>query len=279
MNTVLTTTAFAATAGFTLDAIDPGSTQGFDGGKTAGTQALADGAGEFSRLQEQLFAQSLRGATRSVLLVVQAMDTAGKGGIVDHVLGQVNPQGVQAFSFKAPTDEEKQHDFLWRIRRRLPTPGHIGVFDRSHYEDVLIHRVRGLSTPAVIEQRYGIINDFEAEVAATGTTIIKVMLHISAAEQKDRLAKRLDDPTKQWKYNPADVDERALWPAYMETYQVAIERTSTPIAPWYVVPADHKWFARLAVRGLLVDALQRLELDWPAADFDVEAEKERLARS
>jgi PPK2 family polyphosphate:nucleotide phosphotransferase len=279
MVTALDAAGFAAAPGFSLDAIDTAATPGFDGHKAAGTRALADGADEFAELQEKLFAQSLRDGTRSVLLVVQAMDTAGKGGIVDHVLGQVNPQGVQAFSFKAPTDEERQHDFLWRIRKRLPTPGHIGVFDRSHYEDVLIHRVRGLSTPEVIEERYGLINDFEAEVAASGTLIVKVMLHISAAEQKDRLSKRLDDPTKHWKYNPADVDERALWPAYMEAYQLAIERTSTPIAPWYVIPADHKWFARLAVQQLLVDALRRLELDWPPADFDVEAEKERLARS
>jgi PPK2 family polyphosphate:nucleotide phosphotransferase len=268
-----------AAAGFSLSSIDTGSTPGFSGGKHDGHDALAAGAAELSDLQEKLFASAVHGGTASVLLVVQAMDTAGKGGIVRHVLGQVNPQGVQAFSFKAPTEEEKQHDFLWRITKRLPTAGHIGVFDRSHYEDVLIHRVRGLSTPDVIEERYGLINEFEAEVVAAGTTIVKVMLHISADEQKERLGERLADPDKHWKYNPTDVDERRYWPAYMEAYQIAIERTSTPIAPWYVVPADHKWFARLAVQGLLLDALRGLDLAWPPADFDVAIEKVRLAES
>jgi PPK2 family polyphosphate:nucleotide phosphotransferase len=204
------------------------------------------------------------------------MDTAGKGGIVEHVLGQVNPQGVKAHSFKAPTDDEKAHDFLWRIRKQLPAPGQIGVFDRSHYEDVLIHRVRGFSTPEVIDERYALITAFEEEVAATGTAIIKVMLHISPEEQKARLAARLDDPNKQWKYNPGDVDERKLWPAYMEAYEIALTRTSTDTAPWYVVPADRKWYARLAVQQLLLDALRSFRLQWPAADYDVEVEKQRL---
>jgi PPK2 family polyphosphate:nucleotide phosphotransferase len=268
-----------AAAGFSLSSIDPQSTPGFAGGKHDGRAALAAGAAELSELQEKLFASAVHGGSASVLLVVQAMDTAGKGGIVRHVLGAVNPQGVQAFSFKAPTEEEKQHDFLWRIRKRLPTAGHIGVFDRSHYEDVLIHRVRGFSPPDVIEERYGLINEFEAEVVATGTTIVKVMLHISADEQKERLGDRLSNPDKHWKYNPSDVDERGHWPAYMEAYNIAIERTSTPIAPWYVVPADHKWFARLAVQGLLLDALRGLDLAWPPADFDVAIEKVRLAES
>jgi PPK2 family polyphosphate:nucleotide phosphotransferase len=268
-----------AAAGFSLSSIDPRSTPGFAGGKHDGRAALAARAAELSELQEKLFASAAHGGSASVLLVVQAMDTAGKGGIVRHVLGEVNPQGVQAFSFKAPTEEEKQHDFLWRIRKRLPTAGHIGVFDRSHYEDVLIHRVRGFSPPDVIEERYGLINEFEAEVVATGTTIVKVMLHISADEQKERLGDRLSNPDKHWKYNPSDVDERGHWPAYMEAYNIAIERTSTPIAPWYVVPADHKWFARLAVQGLLLDALRGLDLAWPPADFDVAIEKVRLAES
>ena len=265
------------TPGFQLSSVDPASTPDFSGGKKAGEQALADGVAEFAELQEKLFAESRFGATRSVLLVLQAMDTAGKGGIVDHVLGEVNPQGVKAYSFKAPTDEEKSHDFLWRIRKQLPTPGLIGVFDRSHYEDVLIHRVRGFSTPEVVEERYGLINDFEASLVASGTTIVKVMLHISPEEQKARLTERLDDPTKHWKYNPGDLDERALWPAYMEAYQIALSRTSVDAAPWHVIPADHKWYARLAVQRLLVEALRSLDLEWPAADYDVAAEKVRLA--
>jgi len=271
------TDATLAGEGFQLSAIDPRSTPGFQGDKAAGEAALKSGSDELAELQEKLFAESTAGGTRRVLLVLQAMDTAGKGGIVDHVLGEANPQGIKAFAFKAPTDEEKQHDFLWRIRRQLPPAGYIGVFDRSHYEDVLIHRVRGFSSPEVIEERYGLINDFENELVANGTTLVKVILHISKEEQKSRLQARLDDPTKHWKFNPGDLDERALWDDYQNAYQVAIERTSD--VPWHVVPADRKWYARLAVQRLLVDALRSLDLDWPAADFDVDAEKSRLAAS
>jgi PPK2 family polyphosphate:nucleotide phosphotransferase len=269
------TDATLAGAGFDLSAVDPRSTPGFLGDKAAGEAALKTGSGELAELQEKLFAASKFGSNKSVLLVLQAMDTAGKGGIVDHVLGEANPQGIKAYAFKAPTDEEKAHDFLWRIRKQLPSAGDIGVFDRSHYEDVLIHRVRGFSSPEVIEERYGLINAFEAELEASGVTIVKVMLHISKAEQKARLQARLDDPTKHWKYNPGDLDERALWDSYQEAYQVAIERTSD--VPWHVVPADRKWFARLAVQRLLLDALRSLDLEWPTADYDVEAEKKRLA--
>jgi len=271
------TDATLAGAGFQLSAVDARSTPGFQGDKAAGQAALKAGAEEFAELQEKLFAASIAGGGRSVLLVLQAMDTAGKGGIVHHVLGEANPQGIKAFAFKAPTDEEKQHDFLWRIRKQLPPAGYIGVFDRSHYEDVLIHRVRGLSSPGVIEERYGLINAFEAELEASGTTIVKVMLHLSKDEQKARLQARLDDPSKHWKYNPGDLDERELWEAYQSAYQIAIERTSD--VPWHVVPADRKWYARLAVQRLLVDALRALDLDWPAADYDVAAEKRRLAAS
>ena len=260
-----------------LASIDPSSTPNFSGGKKAGTAELLANAAEFAELQEKLFAESRFGGTRSVLLVLQAMDTAGKGGIVDHVLGGTNPQGVKAFAFKAPTDEEKEHDFLWRIRKQVPPAGYIGVWDRSHYEDVLIHRVRGFSSPEVIEERYGLINDFERELQANGTTIVKVMLHISKAEQKARLQARLDDPTKHWKYNPGDLDEREKWDDYQAAYQVAIERTGD--VPWHVVPANKKWFARLAVQRLLIDALRSLELEWPEADYDVAAERRRLLAS
>jgi PPK2 family polyphosphate:nucleotide phosphotransferase len=263
--------------GFALAGIDPSSTPGFDGRKKAGEAELAARAAELGDLQERLYANSLFGGERSLLLVLQAMDTAGKGGIVGHVVGQVNPQGVKAFAFKSPTDEEKSHDFLWRVRRQLPPRGFLGVFDRSHYEDVLIHRVRGFSSPAAIEERYGLINDFEASLAASGTRVVKVMLHISRDEQKERLTERLERPEKHWKYNPGDVDERLLWDQYQEAYQIALERTSTADAPWNVVPADRKWYARLAVQRLLIDALGEMQLDWPAADYDVEAEKARLA--
>jgi PPK2 family polyphosphate:nucleotide phosphotransferase len=262
-----------------LSSIDPGGSPGFLGDKKAGQQALAGGADEFAELQELLFAAGKFGAGRSVLLVLQAMDTAGMGGIVNHVVGSVDPQGVHIRAIKAPTDEEKKHDFLWRVRPELPEAGMIGVFDRSHYEAVLIHRVRGLSTPEEVEERYDIITAFEQEVAATGTSIVKVMLHISAEEQKARLAARLEDPAKHWKYNPGDIDERAYWHKYMEAYEIALRRTTTDIAPWYVVPADHKWYARLAVQQLMLDALRGLKLEWPKADYDVEAEKKRLAAS
>jgi len=205
------------------------------------------------------------------------MDTAGKGGIVRHVIGAADPQGVHLTAFKKPTPEELAHDFLWRVEKELPPAGFIGVFDRSHYEDVLIGRVRSLAPPEEIERRYGAIVDFEKRVVDAGTHIVKVMLHISADEQKARLAERLERPDKHWKYNPSDIDERALWPAYMDAYQIAFERTSTDDAPWHVVPANSKWYARLAVQTLLLDALEAIDPQWPAATFDVGLEKQRLA--
>ncbi|BDZ46006.1 polyphosphate kinase 2 family protein [Naasia aerilata] len=264
-------------SGFDLSSVDPSSTPGFSGGKKQGKKAFDKGGAELADLQERLFADSRAGGTRRVLLLLQAMDTAGKGGIVRHVVGAVDPQGVSLHAFKAPTDEEKAHDFLWRVRAHLPAPGSIGVFDRSHYEDVLIARVRQLVPPATIEERYGQIVDFEREVVAGGTALVKVMLHISPDEQKARLAERLDRPDKNWKYNPGDVDERALWPQYMEAYQVALTRTSTDSAPWHVVPADKKWYARWAVQQLLLAALRDIDPQWPAATYDVAAEKARLA--
>lgn len=262
--------------GFQLAEVDPDSTPGAPDRKHAEKQ-LEKNLDELGSLQERLFAESKFGGTESVLLVLQAMDTAGKGGILRHVVGGIDPQGVHVHAFKAPTDEEKAHDFLWRVRKELPQPGIIGVFDRSHYEDVLIHRVRGFSTPEAIEERYGIINDFEAELVASGTTVIKVMLHISSDEQKQRLQERLDRSDKHWKFNPGDIDEREHWAAYQEAYQIALTRTSTPDAPWNVVPANHKWYARWAVQGLLLDALRALDPQYPAADFDVEEQKRRLA--
>lgn len=264
--------------GFVLSGVDPDATPGYDGNKKRAERDLAEGAERFDELQERLFAQSrTNDDAPSVLLVLQAMDSAGKGGIVRHVIGATDPQGIHLKSFKKPTPEELAHDFLWRIESEAPHPGYIAVFDRSHYEDVLIGRVRSLASPEEIERRYGAINEFEARLVERGTTIVKVMLDISYEEQRSRLMKRLDRPDKHWKYNPGDVDERQLWPQYMAAYQIALERTSTASAPWYVVPANHKWYARLAVQALLIDALDRINPQWPAADFDVEAEKKRLA--
>jgi len=266
--------------GFVLADVDTSSTPGFTGDKSYSQQVLESGRETLGELQEKLFAQSRSGgSTGNVLLVLQATDTAGKGGIVRHVVGAVDPQGVAHHAFKAPTPDELAHDFLWRVRRELPGPGMIGVFDRSHYEDVLIGKVRRLAPPEEIERRYGAIVEFEQELVAQGTTIVKVMLHISSDEQKLRLADRLDRPEKHWKYNPGDLEERLVWDDYQAAYETAIRRTSTEAAPWFVVPADRKWYARVAVQKLLTDALTSRPRGWPAAAFDVEVEKARLAVS
>lgn len=263
--------------GFRLDQVDTRSTPGVEADKKTAERMLAEGAERLSALQERLFADSRAGDTRRVLLVLQAMDTAGKGGILRHVVGAVDPQGVQLAAFKKPTAEELAHHFLWRIEKRLPEAGMIGVFDRSHYEDVLIGRVRQLAPADEIERRYDEICAFEQRVADGGTEIVKVMLHISSAEQKARLTERLERPDKHWKYNPGDVDDRMLWAEYQAAYQLVLDRTDAPHAPWYVVPADHKWYARLAVQAILLAALERIDPQWPAADYDVEHEKARLA--
>ncbi|CAB4711117.1 unannotated protein [freshwater metagenome] len=244
--------------------------------KESGTQALLDLADGLGDLQERLFAAGRGGSPRRVLLVLQGMDTSGKGGVLRHAIGLVDPQGVQLHSFKAPTEEERAHDFLWRIRRALPGPGLIGVFDRSHYEDVLIARVRALASAPEIERRYDAINEFEQELVAAGITVVKCMLHLSADEQRKRLLARLDDPTKHWKFNPGDVDERALWAEYRLAYEIALERTNTEVAPWHVIPSDQKWYRNLAVARLLAHTLDRLDPQWPMADFDVESERRRI---
>jgi PPK2 family polyphosphate:nucleotide phosphotransferase len=259
-----------------LTTLESDATPGFAGKKADGESALEAMGPELADLQERLYAERTGGSPRNVLLVLQGMDTSGKGGVLRHTVGLVDPQGVRITSFKAPTDEEKQHDFLWRIRKAVPGPGHLGVFDRSHYEDVLIVRVHGWAEPEEIERRYAAINDFEAELVDGGTTIVKCMLHISPDEQKARLLARLDDPTKHWKFNPGDLDERAVWPAYREAYEIALERTNTDAAPWHVIPSDKKWFRNLAIGGLLLDTLRGLDPQWPEADFDVEAQRRRL---
>ncbi|MDQ1512709.1 MAG: hypothetical protein QOC59_551 [Microbacteriaceae bacterium] len=264
---------------FRLSEVDPRSTPGFDGSKKKALRVAAGRVKELADLQERLYAEGKTDGSKALLLILQAMDTAGKGGIVRHVVGAFDPQGVHLHAFKAPTEEERAHDFLWRIRPQLPPPGMIGVFDRSHYEDVLIARVRALATPDVIEERYAAITGFEQEIVASGTAVVKVMLHISPEEQRARLGRRLDRSDKQWKYNPQDVDERARWGEYMAAYQLAVTRTSTADAPWYVVPADHKWYARWAVQTIVLRALRGLDPQWPVPDYDVEAEKVRLAAS
>jgi PPK2 family polyphosphate:nucleotide phosphotransferase len=207
------------------------------------------------------------------------MDTAGKGSTVKHVVGQVDPRGVRYTAFMAPTKEEREHDFLWRIRKALPEPGVVGVFDRSHYEDVVIVRVHDLVPRRVWSRRYDAINRFEARLLLGGTTVVKCFLHISKEAQKQRLLARLDDPTKQWKYNPADVDERLLWEDYQVAYTDAINRCNSDVAPWYVVPADHKWWRNLAIMRLLIETLDVMSPQYPAPAHDVEAERLRLLQT
>jgi PPK2 family polyphosphate:nucleotide phosphotransferase len=259
--------------------IDTRATPGFTGSKEDAPALQAERNARFAELQEMLYANGRSGDTRSVLLVLQGMDTAGKGGIVEHVVGAGSPMGIRYTAFGVPTAEERAQHYLWRIRRALPGPGLVGVFDRSHYEDVLVVRVRNLVPPEVWGARYDEINEFERELTESGTTIVKVAMFVSLDEQKKRLASRLERPDKYWKFNPADIDERALWPAYQEAYQAVLDRTSTEWAPWHVVPCDKKWYSRLAVTELLIEALKSLELSWPPASFDVEAEKRRLAES
>jgi PPK2 family polyphosphate:nucleotide phosphotransferase len=259
--------------------LDPSATPGFPGRKSdapALTKALAP---ELDDLQERLFANGRADPEHAprVLLVLQGMDTAGKGGILRHAIGLVDPQGVRIKSFKAPTRAELAHPFLWRIERELPGPGMIGIFDRSHYEDVLAVRVNRLVPDDVWEARYEEINAWEERLAANGTVVIKCFLHISSDTQKERLAARLAKPEKYWKYNPGDVEERAKWPAYAKAYQAVLERCSTQHAPWFVVPADRKWYRNWAVAQLLAEHLRTLGLRWPPADFDVEHERVRLA--
>jgi PPK2 family polyphosphate:nucleotide phosphotransferase len=257
--------------------IDAEATPGFRGNKADAPTLQAERNVRFAELQEMLYANSRAGDTRSVLLVLQGMDTAGKGGIVKHVVGAGNPQGIQYRSFGKPTEEELSHHYLWRIRNALPSAGHIGVFDRSHYEDVLIVRVHNLVPQQVWEPRYDEINAFERELVDSGTTLVKVAMFVSLDEQKKRLAQRLERPDKYWKYNPADIDERLKWPLYQQAYQAMLDRTSTEYAPWHIVPCNRKWYSRLAVTELLIEALKGLDMSWPPADFDVEAEKKRLA--
>ncbi|MGI8646473.1 MAG: PPK2 family polyphosphate kinase [Nocardioides sp.] len=259
-----------------LKAVETDAAPGFDGKKADGKKTLEKMGSELADLQERLFSLRAVDTQRRLLLVLQGMDTSGKGGTLRHTVGLMDPQGIKITSFKAPTDTEREQDFLWRVEKAVPPPGYVGVFDRSHYEDVLIAKVRELAPAKEIERRYDAINDFEQRLVDEGTTILKCMLHISADEQKARLLARLDDPTKYWKFNPGDLDERARWPAYRDAYEIALERTNTDVAPWHVIPADKKWFRNLAIGDLILETLRGMGLQWPGADFDVEEQRQRL---
>ncbi|RIX31378.1 polyphosphate kinase 2 family protein [Amnibacterium setariae] len=241
------------------------------------TKRLEHDLAQMADLQERLWAESTGGGQRRVLLVLQGMDTAGKGGVVTHAVGVFGPIGVEYTAFKKPTEEERAHDFLWRIRKRLPGPGMIGVFDRSHYEDVLVVRVHDLVPKSEWETRYDAINAFEQELVDGGTTVLKVFLHVSYDVQRERLLRRLARPDKHWKFNPADIDERARWDDYRAAYDAVLERTNTDAAPWYVVPADHKTYRNWAVAELLRETLAELDPRYPQPDLDVATLRARLA--
>lgn len=247
---------------------DPADTLGLDSEDAARVHqaALID---RLNDLQYRLYAEN----RRSVLLVLQGMDTSGKDGTVRRVMTGLDPTGCRVTSFKTPSAEELDHDFLWRIHKAVPARGEIGVFNRSHYEDVLITRVHELVPPKVWRARYAQINTFEKLLSDNGTVIVKCMLHISKREQKKRLLARLQDPRKNWKFSPQDVEERTLWPKYIDAYEDALTRCSTEHAPWHIVPADHKWVRNAVVAEILVEALESMKLRLPAPKFDISAIK------
>ncbi|MDT7546072.1 MAG: hypothetical protein QOE99_2182 [Actinomycetota bacterium] len=249
-------------------------------GKKRAARDIRKLAPKLADLQERLYADGKSGGTRRVVVVLQGMDTSGKDGAVKHVVGLINPAGVKITSFGKPTKEELRHDFLWRVTRALPLPGYVGVFNRSHYEDVLIVRVHDLVPKEQWEARYDLINAWEAEQVAKGVTFVKVFLHISYDEQRRRLLARLSDVRKHWKINPGDIDERKLWESYREAYAAVLQRCSTDAAPWYVVPADRKWYRNWALSHLLLETLEEIDPQWPVRpELDLSGMRKALKES
>ncbi len=249
-----------------LAARDPADGSAFDGGKSEAGRRTKELNDRLEELQELLYAEG----KHKVLIVLQAMDTGGKDGTIRHVFDGTNPQGVKVASFKKPTPEELAHDYLWRVHDHTPGSGQITIFNRSHYEDVLVVRVHQLVPDERWRRRYDQINAFEKLLADEGTTILKFFLHISKEEQKERLQARLDEPHKQWKFARGDLAERRRWDAYTAAYEEALTRTSTEWAPWYVVPADRKWYRNLVVSSIMVDTLERLDMRYPPPEEDLE---------
>lgn len=239
--------------------IDPAKANTFDEGKEEGRELLPSLTERLSELQSLLYAEN----KHKLLVVFQAIDTGGKDGAIRHVFTGVNPQGVNVVSFKRPTEEELSHDYLWRIHRHTPPTGKIVIFNRSHYEDIVTVRVRNLAPSDVWERRYQHINNFERMLADEGTTIVKFYLHISRNEQAERLQARLDDPTKRWKFNIGDLDDRALWDDYMVAFEDMLNRTSSEYAPWFVIPANRKWYRNLVVSQILINTLESLNMQYP----------------
>jgi PPK2 family polyphosphate:nucleotide phosphotransferase len=270
---------FRVPAELDLSAVDPRARPIGPKDKSAAAERMADLGARLDRLQEALYAEATGGGDRALLLVLQGMDTSGKGGAIRHVGGLVNPMGLHIASFKKPTPEQLEHHFLWRVRRQVPRPGLIGLFDRSHYEDVLVPRVEGLISEDVLRRRYEEINAFEAELVAQGVTVVKCMLHISPQEQAERLLARLDDPTKRWKYSPGDLDSRAKWREYQQAYTDALRHCDSDAAPWYVVPSDRKWYRNWAVASLLAETLTEMDPQFPQPKIDIDAERARISAS
>ncbi len=247
-----------------LSKIDPAGTGKYSSHDEAAPE-IAKHVERMEKLQYLLYADG----TQSLLVVLQALDAAGKDGVIRHVFSGMNPQGTSVFGFKQPSKDEAAHDFLWRAHLRTPGKGEVVIFNRSHYEDVLVVRVHNLVPHAVWSKRYELINDFEKMLSAAGTRILKFYLHISPQEQLARFAKRLDDASRNWKISDSDYSERELWPQYVEAYEDALALTSTKRAPWFVIPADHKWFRDLAVSQIIVDTMEEMGLKLPAAHVDI----------
>lgn len=258
-----------------LKEFDPDDTGEYKKNEQGKGKAKAETAKRIARLdglQERLYA----GATRSLLIVLQGMDTSGKDGTIKSVMSGVNPQGCKVAAFKAPSKEELAHDFLWRVHREVPPKGYIGIFNRSHYEDVLITRVHGWVSDKVIKRRFNQIKEFEELLTESGTAVLKFFLHISKDEQKQRLEARIADPEKRWKWNSGDLEERKLWDEYLKAFEDVISATSTEKAPWYVVPANRKWYRNLIVAERLVNALEDMKLQTPPAPDGVDFTKLRI---
>ena len=254
-----------------LEERDPRSTPGV-GSRNKAEKELKGFEERLDRLQVRLMAEG----RRSLLVVLQGMDTSGKDGTIKHAFASLSPSALHVKAFKAPTEEELGHDFLWRIRKALPEPGRIGIFNRSHYEDVVVVRVKGLVPRDTWAARYDRINAFERELVEAGTSVLKLFLHISEDEQRERLLARLEDPDKTWKFNPNDLRERERWDGYRAAYEDALTRCSTPEAPWYVIPADRKWYRNRAAMELIVDALERMHPEMPVPDYDVDGMRAEL---
>ncbi|MER0000489.1 PPK2 family polyphosphate kinase [Corynebacterium sp. KPL4015] len=263
---------------FRLADVDPTATPGFDGSKSDLEDRFERYDDELYDLQERLFANGRAHSddAPSLLVVLQGMDTSGKGGAIRHVFSVFDPQGTKTVGFGKPTEEEMEHDFLWRIRKHDPVPGQVVAFDRSHYEDVLIQRVHEWVDEEEIDRRFEAIREYEQELAGKRVKILKVFLHISPEFQKENLIERTEREDKYWKYDPSDLEERGYWDKYMAAYEDAIRRTDELWAPWFVIPTDNKKYARMALKYLIVDALRHLNLSWPAPEFDPEEEKQRI---